>query len=83
MSRSQEKVMVIPFFDSQGLIHVEWVPQGQTINKEFYLTVLRRFREKMRKKRPQQWTSGQGGSIRIIPHVTNQCWLPRGWLKGA
>ena len=59
MSRSQEKVMVIPFFDSQGLIHVEWVPQGQTVTEEFYLTVLRRFREKMRKKRPQQWTSGQ------------------------
>ena len=34
MSRSQEKAMVIPFFDSQGLIHVEWVPQGQTVNKE-------------------------------------------------
>ncbi|XP_068238535.1 protein GVQW3-like [Palaemon carinicauda] len=33
MSRSQEKAMVIPFFDSQGLIHVEWVPQGQTVNK--------------------------------------------------
>ncbi|XP_068246292.1 protein GVQW3-like [Palaemon carinicauda] len=28
MSRSQEKAMIIPFFDSQGLIHVEWVPQG-------------------------------------------------------
>lgn len=59
MSRSQEKAMVIPFFDSQGLIHVEWVPRGQTVNKEYYLTVLKRFREKMRKKRPQQWRSGQ------------------------
>ncbi|XP_066963193.1 histone-lysine N-methyltransferase SETMAR-like [Macrobrachium rosenbergii] len=27
MSRSQEKAMVIPFFDSQGLIHIAWVPQ--------------------------------------------------------
>ena len=58
MSKSQEKAMVIPFFDSQGLIHVECVPQDQTINKEFYLTVLRRFREKMRQKKPQQWTNG-------------------------
>ena len=53
MSRSQEKAMVIPFFDSQGLIHVEWAPQGQTVNKEYYLNVLKRYREKMRKKRPQ------------------------------
>ena len=58
MSRSQEKAMVISFFDSQGLIHVECVPQDQTINKEFYLTVPRRCREKMRKKKPQQWTNG-------------------------
>ena len=34
MSRSQDKAMVNPFFDSQWLIHVEWVPQGQTVNKE-------------------------------------------------
>lgn len=59
MSRSQEKAMIIPFFDSQGIIHIEWVPQGQTVNKEYYLNVLKRFREKMRWKRPQQWRSGQ------------------------
>lgn len=35
MSRSQEKAMVIPFFDSRDLIHVEWIPQGQTVNKEY------------------------------------------------
>ena len=29
MCRSQKKVMVI-FFESQGLIRVEWVPQGLT-----------------------------------------------------
>ena len=59
MSRSQEKAVVIPFFDSQGLIYIEWVPRGQTVNKEYYLAVLKRFREKMRKKRPQQWSSGE------------------------
>ena len=59
MSSSQKKTMVIPFFDSQGLIHVEWVLQGQTISKKYYITVLKRFREKIRKKRPQQCLSGQ------------------------
>ena len=42
------------FVDTQKLIHVEWVPHGQTVNKKYYLTVLKRFREKMRKKRLQQ-----------------------------
>ena len=40
MSRLHEKAMIISFFVSQGLIHVEWVPLGQTANKEYYLTVL-------------------------------------------
>ncbi|XP_068235595.1 protein GVQW3-like [Palaemon carinicauda] len=59
MSSLQGKAMVIPFFDSEGLIHVEWVPQGQTANEEYYLTILKRLREKMRKKCQQQWTSDQ------------------------
>ena len=55
MSRSQDKAMVIVFFESQELIHVEWVSQGQTVKKEYCLSVLKRFR----KKRSQQWSSGQ------------------------
>ena len=30
-SKSQVKTMLIAFFDSQGLIHHEFVPQGQTV----------------------------------------------------
>lgn len=29
------EAMDIPSFDSQDLIHVEWVPQGQTVKKEY------------------------------------------------
>ena len=54
MTKSQEKAIVIPFFDYQGLIHVEWVPEGQSVNKEYCLEVLRKFRERLgKKKRPQ------------------------------
>ena len=31
---------------------------GQTINKEFYLQVLRRLRESVRRKRPEEWRDG-------------------------
>jgi hypothetical protein len=27
--------MLVVFFDSQGVIHYEFVPHGQTVNKEF------------------------------------------------
>ena len=29
------------FFDSTGVIYMHWVPTGQTINKEYYVEVLR------------------------------------------
>ena len=40
------------FFDSRGIVHHEYAPEGQTINKEYYLQVLRRLREAVRRKRP-------------------------------
>lgn len=54
-SRSRIKTMLIVFFDIRGVVHHEFVPTGQTVNKEFYLTVLRRLRESIRLKRPQLW----------------------------
>jgi hypothetical protein len=38
--RSKTKVMLLAFFDSEGIVHHEYIPDGQTINKEFYLKVL-------------------------------------------
>ena len=43
--RSKKKVMLLAFFDSEGIVHHKYAPDGQTINKEFYLEVLRRLRE--------------------------------------
>lgn len=56
-SRSKIKVMLIVFFDIRGLVHHEFVPTGQTVNKEYYLSVLRRLREKIRHKRPELWAN--------------------------
>ena len=38
--RSKTKVMLLAFFDSEGIVHHEYAPDRQTINKEFYLEVL-------------------------------------------
>jgi len=35
--------------------HHEFLPRGQTVNKEYYLQVQRRLREAIRKKRPNLW----------------------------
>ena len=47
------------FFDSTGMIYMHWVPTGQTVNKEYYVEVLREFRKKFQGKRPALFKSGQ------------------------
>jgi len=39
------------FFYIRGLVHYEFVPTGQTVNQVYYLEVLERLREKVRRKR--------------------------------
>ena len=48
-----------PFFDSTGMIYMHWVPTGQTVNKEYYVEVLREFRKRFRRKRPALFKLGQ------------------------
>ena len=36
---------MIPFFDSTDMIYMHWVPTGQTVNKEYYVEVLREFQK--------------------------------------
>ena len=54
-SRSKIKVLLTVFFDIRGVVHYEFLPEGQTVNKEYYLGVMRYLREAIRKKRPDLW----------------------------
>ena len=38
---------------------MNWVPTGQTVNKEYYVEVLRKFGKRFRRKRPELFKSGQ------------------------
>jgi len=55
---SNIKTMLIAFFDNDGLVHHEFVPTGQTVNREFYKTVLQRLRDAVRRHRSEKWCSG-------------------------
>ncbi|GBL93102.1 hypothetical protein AVEN_216456-1 [Araneus ventricosus] len=35
------------------VVHYEFLPTGQTVNKDYYLSVMRRLREAIRQKRPE------------------------------
>ena len=41
------------------MIYMHWVPTGQTVNKEYYVEVLREFRKRFLGKRPALFKSGQ------------------------
>ncbi|XP_039949898.1 histone-lysine N-methyltransferase SETMAR-like [Bactrocera tryoni] len=51
-SRSKVKVMLIVFFDIRGVVHYEYVPTGQTISKKYYVGVMRRLPDAIRRKHP-------------------------------
>ena len=58
-SKCTHKLLMIPFFDSTGMIYMHWVPTGQTVNTEYYVEVLREFRKRLLGKRPAFLKSGQ------------------------
>jgi hypothetical protein len=47
--KSQNKVMLVTFFDSQGIIHKECIPPGQMANKEYYVEILSRSVQRIRR----------------------------------
>jgi len=51
-SRSKIKVMLIVFFDYRGIVHHEYLPEGQTVNAILYVEVLKRLRDRVRRVRP-------------------------------
>ena len=46
-------------FDSTGMIYMHWVLTAQTVNKEYYVEVLREVRMRFCRKRPALFKSGQ------------------------
>ncbi|UYV62539.1 hypothetical protein LAZ67_2000982 [Cordylochernes scorpioides] len=51
MKKSRIKTIIIVFFDIRGIVHCEFVPQGQTVNSVFYLEVLRRLKRRISRVR--------------------------------
>ena len=47
------RVLLTVFFDCKGLVHHEFLPQGNTVNKEYYLEVICRLREEILQKRKE------------------------------
>ena len=53
--RSNVNVLLTVFFDCNGVVHHEFLPQGRTVNTEYDLEVMCRLREAIRQKRTELW----------------------------
>jgi hypothetical protein len=54
------------------VVYHEFVPQGQTINDAFYVEVLKRLRERVRRVRSQLWAEKNWTCITIMHPRTRQ-----------
>ena len=50
--------MLTAFFDRRGLLMADFLPRGQTINGNYYATLLRQLREEIKSKRRGRLTRG-------------------------
>jgi hypothetical protein len=53
--RENVKAIKIVFFNIRGVIMIAWLPEGQTVNQKYYLEVLTKLRELVRKKGLELW----------------------------
>ncbi|GBM23466.1 hypothetical protein AVEN_181581-1 [Araneus ventricosus] len=50
--KSTNKVMATVFWDARGIIYFDYLAKGQTINGEYYASLLHRLSEQIKKKHP-------------------------------
>ena len=55
MSQSEIKVLLVVFSDWKGIVHHEFVPHGQMVNKQLYQEVLACLRDAVRIRKPELW----------------------------
>ena len=53
--RSNVKVLLTVLLDCRGVVHHEFLTQGRTVNREYYLQVMRKLREAIRQKHSDLW----------------------------
>ena len=50
---SADKVLASVFWDAHGILFIDYLEKGRTINSEYYMALLVRSEEKIAEKRPQ------------------------------
>ncbi len=70
-SNSIRKTMLILFYNAYGVLLVEFVPRGETVDTEYYCNVLTRLKEWIRRKHPGLWLRDEHGDRNFWLHQDN------------
>jgi len=65
--------MMIVFFDIRGIVHVAWVPEGQTVNQVYYKEVLTNLHERVRRKYLKCGRTAHGFFTKTTRRHTTPC----------
>lgn len=58
LQKLKVKTMLVCFYDSKGVIHKEFIPEGQTVTAKVYLSILKRLLKRILRVRPEYSTPG-------------------------
>jgi hypothetical protein len=78
------KTMLITYFDMKVIVHLEFIPQGQTVNRIYYVQILKRLHETVQRKRPELWPKDWIHHHDIVPAykaLSRDFWPKNGLLK--
>jgi len=58
VQKSAGKVLASIFWNQEGIPHIDYLPKGQTINAEYYLSLLVQMKDILKEKRHGKFTKG-------------------------
>ncbi len=59
--RGAQKTMMTMFFDMCGILLIDFLPRGETMDSEYYCGLLKKLKDRIRHQRPGMWKGGVDG----------------------
>jgi hypothetical protein len=75
LQKSKFKTMLITFLDKHGVIHKEFVPEGQRVNSAFYVELIGRLLKCISRVRPQFRAEEVGSCCTTMPDTVFFIWF--------
>jgi len=73
VQKSAGKVLALVFWDQDGILLIDYLPKGQTINEEYYSSLLVQFNYILKEKRRGKFTKGGLVLARQCPGSPDTC----------